>query len=135
MYRDALKSVPTVVVAVVGYLFGEIDGLTYALLTVMVTDYATGVVSAAVNRELSSNVGFRGILKKVSVLIVVAVSQVVDVNLLSDSGVLRSSVVAFYVVNESISILENVSRMGVPLPSRLKRVLCQLKDDSNDSDG
>lgn len=131
MYKDIFKSISTIFLAVIGYLFGEIDGLMYALLTVIIIDYITGVICAIVNKELCSTIGFKGILKKVSILIIVAVSQVIDVNILSDSGILRSSVIAFYIVNESISILENTSKIGIPLPKKLKSILNQLKDDTD----
>ena len=64
-------------------------------------------------------------------LCTVSVSQIIDVSILSDSGILRSSVIAFYIINESISILENSSNIGIPLPKKLKSVLSQLKDDTD----
>jgi toxin secretion/phage lysis holin len=132
MYREVFKSVSTVLLAIVGYLFGGLDSLMYALLTLIIIDYVTGVVSAIVNRTLSSNVGFKGILKKVSILTIVSLAQLIDTTMLSDSGVLRSSVIAFYIVNESISILENSSKFGIPLPKKLKQVLAQLREDSDE---
>jgi toxin secretion/phage lysis holin len=129
MYKNFFKSVTTIGMAILGYLFGEIDGLMYALLTLMLIDYVTGILCAIINKSLCSSIGFKGILKKVSILIIVSVSQIIDVNMLSNSGVLRSSVIAFYVVNESISILENSSKIGIPLPVKLKKILKQLNDD------
>lgn len=130
MYKDMLKTISTTILAIIGYLFGEIDGLIYALLTVIVIDYITGVICAIVNKKLCSSIGFKGIFKKVSILIIVSVAQIIDVNILSNNGILRSSVIAFYIVNESISILENTSKIGIPLPKKLKSILQQLKDDS-----
>lgn len=130
MYKDILKTIYTTIVAIIGYLFGKIDGLMYALLTVIIIDYITGIICAIVNKKLCSSVGFKGILKKVSILIIISVAQIIDVNILSNNGILRSSVIAFYIVNESISILENSSNIGIPLPKKLKNVLKQLKDDS-----
>jgi toxin secretion/phage lysis holin len=101
----------------------------YALLALMLIDYATGIICAIIKKNLCSSIGFKGILKKVSILIIVSVSQIIDVNMLSDSGVLRSSVIAFYVVNEGISILENSSKIGIPLPLKLKNILKQLNED------
>lgn len=131
MYKYIFKSIYTTLVAILGYLFGKIDGLMYALLTVIIIDYITGVIYAVVSKELCSTTGFKGILKKVSILIIVAVSQVIDLNILSNSGILRSSVIAFYIVNESISILENTSKIGIPLPKNLKSILSQLKDTTD----
>lgn len=131
MNKDILKSISTIVLTIIGYLFGEIDGLMYALLTVIIIDYITGTICAIVNKKLCSKIGFRGILKKISILVIVSVSQIIDVSILSDSGILRSSVIAFYIINESISILENSSNIGIPLPKKLKSVLSQLKDDTD----
>ena len=131
MNKDILKSISTIVLTIIGYLFGEIDGLMYALLTVIIIDYITGTICAIVNKKLCSKIGLRGILKKISILIIVSVSQIIDVSILSDSGILRSSVIAFYIINESISILENSSNIGIPLPKKLKSVLSQLKDDTD----
>lgn len=131
MNKDILKSISTIVLTIIGYLFGEIDGLMYALLTVIIIDYITGTICAIVNKKLCSKIGFRGILKKISILIIVSVSQIIDVSILSDSGILRSSVIAFYIINESISILENSSNIGIPLPKKLKSLLSQLKDDTD----
>lgn len=131
MNKDILKSISTIVLTIIGYLFGEIDGLMYALLTVIIIDYITGTICAIVNKKLCSKIGFRGILKKINILIIVSVSQIIDVSILSDSGILRSSVIAFYIINESISILENSSNIGIPLPKKLKSVLSQLKDDTD----
>lgn len=131
MNKDILKSISTIILTIIGYLFGEIDGLMYALLTVIIIDYITGTICAIVNKKLCSKIGFKGILKKISILIIVSVSQIIDVNMLSNSGILRSSVIAFYIINESISILENSSNIGIPLPKKLKSVLNQLKDDTD----
>lgn len=124
---DVLKYTITLTTSLVGYMFGKFDGLMYSLLTLIVLDYATGILCAILEKRLSSEVGFKGILKKVLMLVVVSISYTIDLHLLSDSGVLRSSVIGFYLVNECISILENISKVGVPLPKKLKDVLKQLK--------
>ena len=124
---DVLKYTITLTTSLVGYMFGKFDGLMYSLLTLMVLDYATGILCAILEKRLSSEVGFKGIQKKVLMLVVVSISYTIDLHLLSDSGVLRSSVIGFYLVNECISILENIFKVGVPLPKKLKDVLKQLK--------
>ncbi|MGN1411042.1 MAG: holin family protein [Oscillospiraceae bacterium] len=131
MSHDFLKGTLTTISAIIGYLFGRFDGLMYSLLAVICIDYITGVICAIIKKELNSEVGFKGILKKVFILIIVSVSNIIDVNLLSNSRVLYSSVIAFYLVNESISILENASLIGIPLPNRLKSVLKQLSDKNS----
>ncbi len=124
---DVLKYTITLTTSLAGYMFGKFDGLMYSLLTLIVLDYATGILCAILEKRLSSEVGFKGILKKVLMLVVVSISYTIDLHLLSNSGVLRSSVIGFYLVNECISILENISKVGVPLPKKLKDVLKQLK--------
>lgn len=111
-----------------GFLWGELDGLLYALIAFMILDYVTGLAVAWIRKELSSETGFKGIAKKVFILILVAIGHVLDVHVLGSGGVCRSAVIGFYLANEGISILENAGNMGLPLPKKLVEVLKQLKD-------
>lgn len=108
------------------YLVGGFDIAIQSLLIVMVIDYLTGVASAIYNKELSSKVGFKGILKKFCYLCVVALSVVID-NLIGQSGVIRTIVIYFFVANDGLSIIENLAEMGVKLPKKLIDSLEQLK--------
>lgn len=114
--------------AVCGFLFGEFDGLMYALIAFMVLDYISGVLVAIAQKELSSKVGFKGIAKKVIILSLVAVGHILDVHVLGGGAVCRSAVLGFYIANEGISILENAAELGLPLPKKLVSVLKQLKE-------
>jgi toxin secretion/phage lysis holin len=114
-----------------GYFFGEMNGILIALLTFIAADYLTGVAVAVKNKRLSSEVGFIGLLKKMMILGIVGVANILDMHVLGDSAVLRTAVIFFYLSNEGISIIENVAALGVPIPEKLKSVLEQLnkKDD------
>lgn len=109
------------------YWLGGLDRLLIALLAVVVLDYLTGVLKAIHNRTLSSELGFRGISKKVLCFIVVALAYVVE-GLTAHSLPLREVVIVFFVANEGLSILENAAQTGLPVPDRLKAVLAQLRE-------
>ena len=117
--------------AVCGFLFGEFDGLMYALIAFMVLDYISGVLVAIAQKELSSKVGFKGIAKKICILMLVAVGHLIDEHVLGGGVVCRSMVTGFYIANEGISVLENAAELGLPLPKKLISVLEQLKEDSD----
>ena len=127
------KRVLSALTAMGVFLFGGVDGLLISLIVLIVLDYVTGVIAAALRHELSSEVGARGIAKKVFMLAIVAVANIVDVCVVGDGHVLRTVVVIFYISNEGISLLENGGRMGVPLPDKLLQVLKQLKDNSSNT--
>ena len=111
-----------------GYFVGGVDGLMTALFVLMVLDYVTGVMCAVIDRELSSSVGFRGIFKKVLILMLVGVAHIVDLHVVGTGEALRSAVICFYLSNEGVSVLENAGHLGLPIPERLKAILAQLHD-------
>lgn len=115
----------------VGWFLGGLDGLMYALIVFILMDYITGVIAAAIKRELSSEVGAKGIAKKVGELILVGVGNVLDRQILQHGAAMRTLVIFFYVANEGLSILENLGRIGVPYPKQLKDFLKKLKEDNN----
>ena len=117
--------------AACGFLFGELDGLMYALIAFVILDYISGVLAAIAEHELSSKIGFKGIAKKVIILILVAVGHILDMHILGGGAVCRSAVCGLYIANEGISILENASELGIPIPKKLVAVLKQLKEDSD----
>ena len=126
----ALNMISAGFFAVCGFIWGQMDGLFYALIAFMVLDYITGLISAYTAKKLSSAVGFTGIAKKVFILILVAVGHILDCHILDGGAVCRSAVIGFYLANEGISILENAGKIGLPLPEKLLDVLEQLKDKS-----
>lgn len=123
-----LQTLSAVICAICGFLWGQLDGLLYALIAFMVLDYVTGLVSAYIKKEISSSVGFTGIAKKVFIMTLVAVGHILDTHVIGDGTVCRSAVIGFYLANEGISILENVGELGIPLPQKLLDVLKQIKN-------
>ena len=113
-----------------GYFLGGCDGLLYALLAFVVIDYITGVMCAINDRTLSSEVGFRGICRKVLIFLLVGIANVLDVQVIGTGSVLRTAVIFFYISNEGVSLLENAAHLGLPVPEKIKIVLEQLHDRS-----
>ena len=113
-----------------GYFLGGWDGLLYALIAFVVIDYITGVMCAISDRTLSSEVGFKGICRKVLIFLLVGIAHILDVNVIGSGGVLRTAVIFFYISNEGVSLLENAAHLGLPVPEKIKVVLEQLHDRS-----
>ena len=124
--KIAINNVFSVILTTIVYLLGGIDIALQSLLIVIVIDYLTGIASAIYNKELSSKMGFKGIIKKFSYLLVVALSVVID-NLLGQSGLIRSLVIYFFVANDGLSIIENMAEMNIKLPQKLIDTLEQIK--------
>lgn len=112
----------------IGWYLGGIDGFIYALVAFVVMDYVTGFMAAMLEKKLSSEVGFRGIFKKVLIFILVGIAHVMDFYLIGNGSAIRTAVIFFYVANEGISILENVGQIGLPIPKKLRDILVQLKE-------
>ena len=111
-----------------GYFLGGCDGLLFALMAFVVIDYITGVMCAISDKTLSSEVGFRGICRKVLIFLLVGIGHIVDAQVIGSGGVLRTAVIFFYLSNEGISLIENAAHLGLPVPDKLKAVLEQLHD-------
>lgn len=120
-----------------GYFLGGCDGLLYELLAFVVIDYLTGVMCAINDRTLSSEVGFRGICRKVLIFLMVGIANILDVHVIRTGSVLRTAAIFFYISNEGISLLENAAHLGLPVPKKIKAVLEQLHDraDSDTDNG
>lgn len=114
---------------VLGVFLGGMDGLIYAILAFSVIDYVTGIMCAIDKKELSSSVGFKGIARKIIIFSLVGVANILDVYILGHVGVLRAAVIFFYLSNEGISILENTSKLGLPVPEKLQNILQQLNKE------
>lgn len=117
-----------------GWFLGGCDGLLYALIAFVVIDYITGVICAAADHKLSSEVGFKGICKKVLIFILVGVGNIIDVQIIGSGSVVRTAVIFFYLSNEGISLLENSAHLGLPIPQKLKDILEQLHDRAEDKE-
>ena len=117
-----------------GYFLGGCDGLIIALILFVVMDYITGIMCAIADKKLSSEVGFKGICRKVIIFMLVGIANIIDVEVIKTGSVLRTAVIFFYLSNEGISLLENAGHLGLPIPEKLKLVLEQLHD-KGDSEG
>lgn len=126
--KHFINDIGSVILTTTVYLLGGFDIAIQSLLIVMVVDYLTGIASAIYNKELSSKIGFKGIIKKFSYLCVVALSVVID-NLTGQSGLIRTLVIYFFVANDGLSIIENMAEMGVKLPQKLIDALEQIKKE------
>ena len=119
---------------ILGLLFGELDGSLYALVVFVIADYFTGVISAINNKKLSSDIGFEGISKKICIFVLVAIANIVDVNILNSGAAVRTAVIFFYLSNEGISVLENAVKLGLPVPEKLRNVLLKMNEGDSDDD-
>lgn len=124
--KHFINDIGSVILTTTVYLLGGFDIALQSLLIVMVVDYLTGIASAIYNKELSSKIGLKGILKKFSYLCVVALSVVID-NLTGQSGLIRTLVIYFFVANDGLSIVENMAEMNIKLPQKLIDALDQIK--------
>lgn len=135
--NDLIEGIRIAIVTIGGFIGGIVggfDGLIYSLVAFVLIDYLTGVMAAIVEHQLSSEIGFKGIFKKVSIFMLVAVGHIIDSKLLGTGTALRTAIILFYSSNEGISILENATRMGLPIPKKIKSVLEQLKKDSEEDE-
>ena len=117
-----------------GWFLGECDGLMYALIAFVITDYVTGVMCAVSDKRLSSEVGFKGICRKVLIFVLVGMANILDMHVIGTGCVLRTAVLFFYISNEGVSVLENAGHLGLPIPARLLNVLEQLHEDAEQED-
>ena len=117
-----------------GYFLGGCDGLVYALILFVAADYVTGVMCAAVDKRLSSEIGFKGICKKVLIFVLVGLANILDVQIIGTGCVLRTAVIFFYISNEGVSLLENAAHLGLPVPEKLKDILQQLHNRAEEVD-
>ena len=121
-----------------GYFLGGLDGLMIALIVLMTLDYISGVMCAIIDKKLSSAVGFKGVCKKVFILMLVGVAHIIDLHVVGTGSALRGAVICFYMSNEGLSLLENAAHIGLPIPDKLRDILAQLHDKertTNQGDG
>ena len=116
-----------------GYFLGGMDGLMIALIVMVTLDYVSGVMCAIIDKKLSSAVGFKGICKKVFILMLVGVAHIIDLHVVGTGSALRGAVICFYMSNEGLSLLENAAHIGLPIPDKLRDILTQLHDKERDT--
>ena len=127
-FWNMIQIIFTAVGGWLGYFLGGCDGLLIALVVFAITDYITGVMCAIADKKLSSEIGFKGICRKVIIFMLVGIAHVLDINVIATGSVLRTAVIFFYLSNEGVSLLENAAHLGLPVPEKLKDVLEQLHD-------
>jgi toxin secretion/phage lysis holin len=133
-FWNTIQLIFTAIGGWLGYFLGGCDGLLYALVAFVVIDYITGVMCAINDKTLSSEVGFRGICRKVLIFLLVGIANILDVQVIGTGSVLRTAVIFFYISNEGVSLLENAAHLGLPVPEKIKTVLEQLHDRSESED-
>jgi len=124
----SLQAVIAVLGGCFGWFLGGLDGFLFALVTFMAIDYLTGIMCAIINKNLSSNIGAKGIFKKMFIFALVGIGHTIDMYLIGDAKVIRTAVIFFFLSNEGISILENATNVGLPVPQKLKGILAQLHE-------
>ena len=127
-FWNTIQLIFTAVGGWLGWFLGGCDGLLYALLVFVTLDYITGIMCAIADHKLSSEVGFKGICRKVLIFALVGIGHVIDAHIIGTGSVLRTAVIFFYLSNEGVSLVENAAHLGLPVPEKLKAVLEQLHD-------
>ena len=130
MAGDICRIIVMGAATVIDMLFGKADGILATLIVFMTLDYLTGVLSAAMSKKLSSKIGFKGFLNKVGILCIISLTAILDRNLFN-STTLRNAAAFHYISNEGISIIENLAKMGIPIPQKLKEVLYEIRDEKD----
>ena len=133
-FWNGIQLVFAVIGGWLGWFLGECDGLMYALIAFVIADYVTGVMCAVSDKQLSSEVGFNGVCRKVLIFVLVGMANILDMHVIGTGCVLRTAVLFFYISNEGVSVLENAGHLGLPIPARLLNVLEQLHEDAEQED-
>lgn len=113
------------------YLLGGFDIALQCLLIAIALDYISGIIKAFTTKTLSSRIGFNGIVKKLGILLLVMVGVLVD-RVSGNTGAIRTLVIYYFVANEGLSIVENLSIAGIPIPKGLKNALKVIRKESED---
>jgi len=112
------------------YFFGGFDGIFFTLVAVSTADYVMGVFRAIFEKKKSNKIGVKGIAKKVAIMILVGVGNMIDSHLLGGGVALRTTILFFYISTEGISLLRNVAAIGLPIPQILETTLTQINRKS-----
>ena len=128
MEKNTITLATAEVCTILYFLFGEFDIALQCLLVFIVLDYISGLIKAYCTKTLSSKIGFKGILKKVGILAIVALSVSLD-RLGGDTGAIRTLVIYYFVANEGLSVLENLAEAGIPIPNSIKKALKSIKKE------
>lgn len=134
-FWNTIQLIFTAIGGWLGWFLGGCDGLLYALIAFVTIDYLSGIMCAIYDKTLSSEVGFKGIAKKVLIFLLVGIGHILDTYVIGNGSVLRTAVIFFYLSNEGVSLVENAAHLGLPVPEKLKDVLEQLHDRDEKEEG
>lgn len=133
---EKIFNITSIIFGVIGgfltYCLGGWDVMLKTIVFLAVVDYATGIIKGIYTKSLSSEIGFKGLLKKIVMFIVIAAAFVLQV-LMGNKIPLREVVIMFYIANEGLSLLENAA-IFIPIPEKLKEVLLQLRDNNSEDE-
>lgn len=124
-----ISAVLSVITTTFLWLIGGIDVAFLCLIVAIALDYISGIIKAYSTKTLSSRIGFRGLVKKIAVLILVMLSVVVDRITINNGGI-RTLVIYYFVANEGLSVIENLAQAGLPIPKKLKDALKVIKKEN-----
>lgn len=127
--NGVFQAVLTFLGGFIGRYIGGFDGIVYTLLVFIIVDYITGIFVAMIQRTLSSEIGYKGIFKKVLIFTLVGIGYTIDSHIIEQQGTIRTAIVFFYLANEGISIIENCAKIGLPVPQKLKNMLKGFYDE------
>ena len=133
-FWNVIQLILTAIGGWIGLFLGGCDGLIYALVVFVILDYITGILCAIADRKLSSEVGFKGICRKVLILALVGLGHILDEQVIGTGSAIRTAIIFFYLSNEGVSLIENAAHLGLPIPGALKDVLEQLHNRAEKSD-
>lgn len=127
--KEISSSIIAVVCTTLVYLLGGVDVALSCLLIAIVLDYVSGLIKAFIIKNLSSKTGVKGIIKKVSILLIVMLAVLID-KVTGETGAIRTLVIYYFVANEGLSIIENLGQAGVPIPQSIKKALKVMKKEN-----
>lgn len=133
-FTELAKFVLGGIITALSAFLGGMDGIMYALVAFISIDYVTGVAAAAKKKQLSSEIGFWGIVRKVCIIALVGVAHFIDLYVMQAGDIFRTAIALYYIGNEGLSLLENIGNIGVKLPQKLVDVLKQIRDKNYKED-
>ncbi len=129
---EQIKFIGGILGAFIGGIMGGFDGFLYSLIVLMTVDYISGILVAINNKTVSSEIGAKGITKKVHILLLVLVGNIIDTNIIGNGSTVRTAIIFFYIINECISVTENSANLGLPIPKKLRKILEQLENEDEE---
>jgi toxin secretion/phage lysis holin len=127
--KDFIQAFLSILFSVAAFLFGSWSGLLIALIVFIAADYISGIAAAVTQKKISSQIGAKGIAKKIIMLLIVALGHILDLYVVKTGDLVRDMATLFYIANEGISILENCGSLGLPVPQKIADILAQLKEE------